>query len=338
MKVPSHQITIALMCLVFVSIIWSDFFSIDKLDWPKLIITFIFALAAGGVILSNSGLETPSKVQLFLLGIYTILVIGYTIYQWYQLAGKNDDECGMLLPHTDNFNSGQYYLYRIIYLTTLIVLVSLLQFKVDNNDFKIPGPISLHYFLFLMPLILPMLTELVDGIINDFGEGMGITEHISNPESLLANIFLGDASKMPEDWWKKIKVMIIPTMFYLLLMFVTIDSSYGITSFWGSKGNTAIYITLFIVVFFTFIMRTIFIQDCSLAESKNISKVKAEGLEKRFPCKFEKYGGLQTLMCISLIILVIYHLKNPIYKILFFLIICLGSWGLSTTYMLTMEN
>lgn len=214
-----------------------------------------------------------------------------------------------------------------------------MQFKVDNNDFKIPGPISLHYFLFLIPFILPLLTELVDLIINDFGVSLNITEYTSNPESLLANLFLGDSEDaMPENPFLKIKVMIMPLMLYLLLIFVTIDSSYGITSFWSKKGDTAIYITLFIVVFFSFIMRTIFIQNCSLESSKNISKVKDEDMNDRFECLFEKYGGLQTLTCISLIILLIYHVKNPVYKVLFFMIICLGSWGLSTTYMLTLND
>ena len=180
----------------------------------------------------------------------------------------------------------------------------------------------------MIPLILPVLTELVSEIMNLFFE-------TSNPESLLVNFVLGD-SEWPTEWWGNLRI-VMPILFYLLLMFVTIDSSYGITPFWPTKGNTAIYITLFFVICFSFIMRTIFIQDCSLEDSKNISEVKDEDAMNRFKCLFEKYGGLQTLICISLIILLIYHVKNPIYKILFFLIICLGSWGLSATYIINFK-
>ena len=76
-------------------------------------------------------------------------------------------------------------------------------------------------------------------------------------------------------------------------------------------------------------MRTIFIQDCSL--EKNISK-------EETPCSLEKYGGLQSMFNVCLIIIIIYHVQNPTYKLLFFIIICLGSCALSTTYILNSKS
>ena len=329
----SRAITYILMILVMLFISINNYSPPGKFDLYIFIGTISLLIITIGALIPNSGSEKPSKIQLFLLGIYIISVIGYTIFQWYKLAHESKSECGILLPNSMNFHDIQYYLYRIIYLSTLIVLVALLQFKVDKDDFNIklvPGK-YLHYFLFLLPIILPILTEIVNGSVNL------VTGEDSNPESLLANFFLGD-SKWPEDFGNFRIVM--PILFYLLLMFVTIDSSHGFSfsSFWPTKGNTAIYITLFFVVFFSFIMRSIFIQDCSLQDSKNISKIKDEGPLGKMSCIFEKYGGLQTLSCTSLIILLIYHVSNPIYKILFFIIICLGSWGLSTTYILNLTN
>jgi len=320
-----------ILVILFISI--NNYSPPGKFDLSIFLSTIAFLILTIGVFIPNTRSEKPSKIQLFMLGIYIILAIGYTIFQWYKLAHESNSECGMLLPNTDNFNEPQYYLYRIIYLVTLIVLVSLLQFKVDKDDFNIKMVPSeyLHYFLFLLPIILPTLTEFINELMNLF------FEESSNPESLLANFFLGD-SNWPEDIGNL--RIIMPALFYLFLMFITIDSSYGFSfsSFWPTKGNTAIYITLFFVVFFSFIMRSIFVQDCSLEDSKNISKVKDEGPLDKLSCIFEKYGGLQTLVCISLIILLIYHVNNPIYKILFFIIICLGSWGLSTTYILNLTN
>jgi len=306
-----------------------------ELNGYIFVITSLLAFLTIGVFIYSAESGKASQIQLFLLGIYIISATGYTIYQWHGLYDESKDECGFLLPHSNNFNKSQYHLYRIIYLVTLIVIVSLLQFKVDNEGFSIPGIPGqyLHYFLFMIPIILPILTEVNDWLMN-LVYSIGEKEKGSNPETLLANFFLGN-SEWPTDWGNL--RIIMPILFYLLLMLTMIDSSYGITGFWTTKGNTSIYIALFIVVFFSFIMGTIFIQDCSLEDSNKISDIDPDDYTNRFECVFEKYGGLQTLTCISLIILLIYHIKNPVYKILFFLIICLGSWGLSTTYMISIK-
>ena len=276
------------------------------------------------------------KIPIFSLGIFIVSAIGYSIYQWSQSTlDDTNTECGILLPSSTNFNSGEYNLYRIIYLFTLIVIVSLMQFKIDGNSFSLIGVPSkyLSIFLFLTPVVLPILTELVDGIMNKIYP----VEDKSNPESLLANFVFGEPS-LPSSFNIR---MGFPILFYIILMFITIDSSYGITSFWGQKnadtGSLSIKIAIFFVIFFPFVMRTIFIQNCSLEKDKNIEKEAVSASTwTTIKCSLEKYGGLQTMMCISLIILLIYNINNPIYKILFFLILCLGSWGLSTTYMLSL--
>ena len=325
-------ITYILMVAVLISILFNDLTHL-KFNGYIFTITSIMAFVTIGVFLQFSGDGKSSQIQLFMLGLYIIFVTGYTIYQWSRLYDEGSSECGFLLPHSDNFNKEQYHLYRIIYLVTIIAIVSLLQFKVDSEGFKLPGGISPHNFLFMSPLILPLLTELIDWLMNLFYS----EEKSSNPETLLANFFLGN-SEWPEEWGNLRIVM--PIIFYLILIFVMIDSSYGFSfsSLFPTKGNTSIYLCLFIVVFFSFIMRTIFIQDCSLEDSNKLSEIEGSDFTNRVECVFEKYGGIQTMACISLVILLIYHVKNPVYKILFFMIICLGSWALSTTYMLIPEE
>ena len=329
----SNKIMIPLMIFVIASILFNDLYNLEKLsiddfNWKIIIATFLIMIITIVTLFTDH-----SDIQLYLLGGYIIMVIGYSIFQWYQLS-KKSDECGILLPHTSNFDSIPYNFYRTIYLITLMIIVSLLQFKVDVGDFKMPGTgpgeksLSIHYFLFLIPIILPTLTEVVNMMMNGAKE-VGITDRTSNPESLLTNFVFG-RNKMPDDILSIIQISIVPLLFYVMLMWQLVSSS--------GKSNNAIYITLFFVIFFSLIMRTIFIQDCSLEDSKDISKTKDDTLWGRFECLFEKYGGLQTLLCVSLIISLIYHIKSPIYKILFFTIICLASWGLSTTYILTGQS
>jgi hypothetical protein len=325
----SRIFTYMIMIFVLASIFYNDMINLDG-NMYILLATSILLLGTLGVYIYDPSNEKANNIQKFILGIYIISVIGYTIYQWKILLEKKEADCGFLLPHSSLFNTSQYYLYRILYLVTLIVIVSLLQFKIEDKLFRIPWvPDSiLKYFVFMIPVIVPLLTEISDTFINDlpFIED----KEVSNPESLLANFVIGDATN-PVFGLHTIMSLCL----YALLMFVMVDSSYGITPFWESRGNTSIYIGLFFVIFFSFIMRTIFIQDCSL--SKNISKIDKEDYANRFDCIFEKYGGFQSMLCTSLIIVLIYNIKNPIYKILFFLIICLASWGLSTTYMLTLK-
>ena len=318
---------------------------IDKSSNVVLLSNAILGFITVVALFSSKINQMSSKIPIFLLGIFIVSAIGYSVYQWKQLTEDDaNEECGFLLPSSNQFSGeavGEYNLYRILYLTTLIVIVSLLQFKVDGPNFNLYGVPSklLSVFLFLTPIVLPLLTEMVDTVMN-----MVFPDDLkSNPESLLSNFVLG-VSKLPgEDDSFNIR-MIFPIIFYLLLMFITVDSSYGITSFWGpqsaDKGGLSIKIAIFFVIFFPFIMRTIFVQDCSLESDKNISETDEESVNlwDRSLCVVEKYGGVQTLMCISLIILLIYNINNPIYKILFFLIICLGSWALSTTYMLNIDG
>jgi len=324
------------MFCIIVSISINDVF-IDKSSLIVLLSTCLLGFITVISLFSSKVNEVSPRIPIFLLGSFIVSVIGYSIYQWQQLTEvETGSGCGIFLPYTQKYTEDGYHLYRVIYLTTLIVIVSLLQFKVDGSNFSLYGVKSYHlnYFLYLSPIILPLLTEMVDLLMNKV---FYPDEQKSNPESLLANFVLGD-SKIPEDEFNL--RMIWPIIFYLILMFITVDSSYGITSFWGAKngdsGNAAIKIAIFFVIFFPFIMRVIFIQDCSLDPSKNISDDDEGNTWDRALCAVEKYGGIQTMLCVSLLIILIYNINNPIYKLLFFLIICLASWGLSTTYMLTL--
>ncbi len=321
-SIPIRVIIFYIMLIIICSITINEFNLNEEAEdkWLLLGTWLMFFLTCGSMYTFKDDSENKNKIQLFFLGLFTVSAIGYTIFQWEVLSEEGKSDCGYLIPHTNNFNSSDYYLYRVIYLITLIVLVSILQFKIDEKDFYIPKSLEnyIHLFLFSIPFILPMMTEFFTYITNLL-PGPKI-----NPESLLSNFVTGDSKKEEGVILRSI----MPILFYTILMFLAILSSKGY--FGTDRGETAIYIILIFIMGFSFIMRTTFIQDCSL--EKDVSENEGN------LCFLEKYGGIQSMFCVCLIIILIYHIQNPTYKILYFIIICLGSWALSTTYILNRKT
>jgi hypothetical protein len=317
----AQGIIICIMFLMIISRYAMDGMKHDK-EGYTLGVTGIISILT---IISISFAEKRSSTKinyglLFSLGIFVITSLAYTIYEWDTI--DKGDKCSAIIPKSKYFNSADYYIYRIVYLLTLVILVSLLQYKIDDSSFAIGNSKpTLHMLLFSVPLLLPMMTEFVTWLTNMFPGPE------TNPESLLLNFIKGDSK---QEWDTKTVIRsAMPILFYISLMGLSLTSVMG--KYGLDATNIPIYIIIGILVFFSFIMRTTFIQKCSL--DKNINKTDKTGFEAA-SCSIEKYGGLQVMLNICLMIIIIYHINNPIYKLLFSIIIGLGVWGLSTTYIL----
>ena len=301
---------------------------------------------------STSDNINKDNIYLLLLGAFSIASIGYTIYEWNAIKPDSDNNCNVFIPKSSKFTSGDstnYYIYRIMYLTTLIVLVVVLQFKIDDSTFS---PLNmekrtLHKVLFLLPFIMPALTELVTLITNSiFGTKSIFGDENTpdlKPETLLLNFIKGDSkeplTKDGDNEYGSLLRSIMPILLYLTLMGLAILSGMGKIGTDG--GKTAIFIIAGFLIFFSFIMRTLFVQDCVIKDPAKVvgaPATEADGGTSSFYCLFEKYGGIQTMLNICLIIIIVYHVDKPSYKLLFFTIILLASWGLSSTYMLNADE
>tara|TARA_A100001015_G_scaffold79782_1_gene88521 strand:- start:2146 stop:3129 length:984 start_codon:yes stop_codon:yes gene_type:complete len=319
-----QMFTIIIMVMIMFFITYNDLGKILD-NKGKFVFTLVLFFITSGIMINFKGKTSnnikSNYIQLFSLGFFTVFTSAYTIYQW--STAEKEESCGVLIPQKGGFDSTDYYVYRTIYLLTIIVLVLILQFKIDKIGFgeKLSNnKQTLHKLLFLSPILLPLLTESVNYFNNLFAEPD------TNPESLLLNFIKGggkDKKWWNDDSWIPNIRPIIPILFYILLMGLAVASSMG--KIGTDNGETAVYIILIFLIFFSLIMRAIFIQDCSLDK-------KIKGNEDN--CILEKYGGIQSMLNVSLIIIIIYHINNPIYKLLFFIIISLGSWSLSSTYML----
>ena len=348
MEIKVRSFTSTIIVAIMSLLLYSNYMKGNTIGWNSnteiLIVTGAICIA--NLIYTgysaNSDNINKDNIYLFLLGIFSIASIGYTIYEWDTM--KPSDDCNIVIPRsnkfTDDKDSTNYYVYRTMYLMTLIVLVVVLQFKVDDSTFS---PLNmdkrtLHKVFFLLPFIMPTLTELVTLITNSI---LG-DEPKLKPETLLLNFIKGDSKasftrkKDSEKWysgsWSR---SIMPILLYLTLMGLAILSGMGKIGTDG--GKTAIFIIAGFLIFFSFIMRTLFVQDCVIEATTEDKKVGDDGTNS-LPCLFEKYGGIQTMLNVCLIIIIIYHVEKPSYKLLFFTVIMLASWGLSSTYMLNKDK
>jgi hypothetical protein len=305
---------------VLIAILYSDSaIQKDAFDNP---ITLLSVAIVSLLFCFKGSLKSYGDIPFLLVyGIYVVTIYGYTFYQWQLSSKKTDTDCSLTIPRTKNFSKSQYYLYRIMYLTTIIVIVVLIQHLLDKGGDLSTWRINPQNFVVILPFLLPMMTEIVNGIVGLFSS----SEYSINPESLLVNFMLGDS-----------KNEILSSRIYMTTLFYLLIVGYAYYSSYYGESSTPIYILLLFVIGFSVWMRTIFVQDCSLKENKDISKVKDDDVEG-IVCKFEKYGGLQAILATCFMINMLSYIKNPTYKLFIFIIIGLGSGFLSSLFIINLK-
>ena len=305
---------------VLIAILYSDS-TIQKDTFDNPITLLSVALVSLLFCFKGSFKKLGDIPFLTVYGIYIVTIYGYTFYQWQVSSKKTDTDCSLTIPRTKNFSKSQYYLYRIMYLTTIIVIVVLIQHLLDKGGDISTWRINPQNFVVMLPFLLPMMTEIINGIVGLFSA----PEYSINPESLLVNFMLGDS-----------KNDILSSRIYMTTLFYLLIIGYAYYSSYYEESSTPIYILLLFVIGFSVWMRTIFVQDCSLKETKDISKVKDDDVEG-IVCKFEKYGGLQAIIATCFMINMLSYIKNPTYKLFIFIIIGLGSGLMSSLFIINLK-
>jgi len=138
----------------------------------------------------------------------------------------------------------------------------------------------------------------------------------------------------------------------MLLLVIYSQGFYG-----TQQSNIPIYVALGIMITFPIIMRFIFVQDCSIKNFHNNlpdavpdhgstttgaglrAMTAADGdskerLKKKqsLSCILEKYGGIQSMFCASLIIMILTRTHQVSDKGMAFGIMILLTYGLSQTF------
>lgn len=283
---------------------------------------------------------------------------------------KKNDECSFQLPKSNMFETKEITFFRFIYFLTVIIICICISSKFKNSYYTILTP-----YVFLIPLIFPILTETLSFIVNKLHTNMEENENVAiiKPEQLLTQFMRGQHTGINENndnkpdfkdrnWFittgkeseeKGIAFinshLIYSMLFYGMLMWYVLIYSYNVPFIDSDKSSTPLTIAIIIILGYPIFMKYIFIQKCSIDNKSdnlpdgtynpdNNSIEEANDYDKRlldkntFLCQIEKYGGIQLLLCLSLLILISANTNSGRDKLLVLVTMVLLTYGLSQSF------
>jgi len=298
---------------------------------------------------------------------------GMLYYNTEEGTDKKTDECSIELSKSNMFETKEITFFRFIYFTTLIIIcicMSSIKGKDDYYSFLTP-------YVFLIPFIFPIITEVLSFIVNQIHTDIGKDEVVAiiKPEQLLIKFMRGKHTGIntnndsePEfkdrNWFittgkdddeneKGIAFinshLIYSMLFYGMLMWYVLIYSYNMPFANTDKSSTPLTIAITIMLGYPIFMKYIFIQECSIDNmSDNLPDGKYnpdnndnEGIndykdrlyrKNELFCQIEKYGGIQLLLCLSLLILITTNTNLGRDKLLVLITMTLLTYGLSQSF------
>ena len=354
--------------------------------WPSL----VGILGIVVFILSSRGKQESGYTTLWIIIFMAVFFTSYTIYQWDKggairgggtcnvTAHKSrkecedssatdsqgnaaewsptevnvGEECSIILPISNQFQTKEYKFFRFIYYLTLIIVASC-----AANNINIGGYFS--NIIALSPFLVPLFMEVINEIM-EFLKPEPSSRATLSPELLLIHFMRGkggvgtsDSSHVTqtagtETWLEGTDPffnahLMFSMIFYIILMLGVVIYSQG---FYGyQQSNAPIYLATIMLIGFSFFMRYIFIQECSIdAVEDNLPdtdadraqrKTRTEVRKREISCIIEKYGGVQMMLCASLIIMILTRINKKEDKALAFGVMILLTYGISQTLIST---
>lgn len=326
--------------IIFISIIIITLFEIFNGDKYKDAIQSGFGVGSVSLAIivlcfyikmNNTNYSNPltAIIIIVLLSTYVQLLIS-TQKKTDSTCENNEKVKLKVIVYNDDIseNKGKEKLaYTIFYIIMLIIiLLTMLNMQDSNSDslekaFKgsiwgkeidLLGFINdkkkyLPYIVYTFPLILPLITELIN-----YGSN-------ASNESIFTSFILGSTPEKFE--WSNFKnaTHAVITSGYILLFVWYIFSHSGLipNMFLTPLTETAIRLILILLILFPLVMKYIFIQRCAIEE--------IEEKENQISCEISKYGGILLLVILTLIISFIHSLKITEIKSFYLFIIISAS-------------
>ena len=222
--------------------------------------------------------------------------------------------------------------YTVTYLTVLILLMIICLYKFEKGSqlFAWLGKDRMRTaFIIMLPVIAVFINEGLAKWLPIGGEGKQIIS-----EDLFSRFITGQYNydKPGETQGVIMKsVLTISFLFMMFILFINYTSSGTIAMFdeyiGTGESDMPIYIALFILLFFNFIVRGLFLQKCSLQEE-------TRGLDKQtdLGCRIGKYGGLSALLYISYVVLIVYQVNGMRDRMFALLFIAALTFGFSELF------
>ena len=341
------------------------------INWMRNFISTYYPVFLGLLLLllSNTFSDGGYMNLIFLVLLISYLT-SYTLSQsmiYHNMeteSNKKTDDCSFILSSSNMFETKEINFFRFIYFLTIIIICICMS-SVKDNYYSFLTP-----YIFFIPFIFPIITEVLSAIVNEFhnnetnaqikpeqllvqfirGKHTGVSSsEDSEPEFKDRNWFL-TSGKDDEDVEKGIAFinshLIYSMLFYGMLMWYVLIYSYDTPFTNTSKSSTPLTFAITIMLGYPIFMKYIFIQDCAIdSKSDNLpdgiynptnNKIEpVSDYDTRFKtkndifCLIEKYGGIQSLICLSFIILIITNTSQDRDKLLVLVTITLLTYGLS---------
>jgi hypothetical protein len=323
MENNNNTIVLVLSFIITIGVIYNDYHLKGSGKYPWLPWSLSHLGAISIMIALFSGF-IKKAAYLNVVTLFFIIYMTSTLIQQWELNGLDQ---GGTCKYKDAWQTMQNisisttsldsthtrYVYMLTYGISLILLMILCLTRFDQGNNLLFADPTLDFGLILsLPILLPFLTELPWSLANFAEDDNGFT-----PEYAFSH-FIGGGPDISFRY-------IVGYCFILFLIIVLAANSTGgfngsFTLFGSNNSVWPTGILLFILATFGFIMRFLFLQDCSI---KEIKKQKDDN-DNSIACNIGKYGGVTPLMMISLITLYVYNVKGLKDKM--FAIILLGSF------------
>tara|TARA_Y100001970_G_C14198189_1_gene839425 strand:- start:1012 stop:2112 length:1101 start_codon:yes stop_codon:yes gene_type:complete len=348
-----NRVTIILAVCVFVLILAAQITkSIPAQDseWWGVGNLVVFA----AVVIASFTLEYKLKIMVFII---SITWFGSTIIQ--QLMSQSfpkDNSSQSKACERKDFFIGNLMLQdkltevqktRVIfvmsYLLVVLMVMVVLLYKIDTQSqiFNFINDNLKYVLILLLPVIMVFINEGFGAIaLNWYGNPNKDDTKWMTSDLLFKRFVTGGYRYAGNDQTKFVSKIIFTSLFLVLLFILFINYSTGgniamLSETLGvGDSNIPVYVAMFILMFFNFIVETLFMQKCSFEGTAGDDNPKGSndydgerGEKKHFKCRISKYGGLTVLLFISYTVSILYQIngtRDKVYALLFIMSLTFG--------------
>ena len=233
-------------------------------------------------------------------------------------------------------------IFVISYLLVILMVMVVLLYKIDTQSqiFNFINDNLKYVLILLLPVIIVFINEGFGAIaLNWYGNpNEGDTKWMTS-DLLFKRFVTGGYRYAGNDQTKFVSKIIFTSLFLVLLFILFVNYSTGgniamLSETLGvGDSNIPVYVAMFILMFFNFIVETLFMQKCSFEgniddnpKGSNDYGGDREG-KKHFACRISKYGGLTVLLFISYTVSILYQIngtRDKMYALLFIMSLTFG--------------
>ena len=262
------------------------------INWMRNFISMYYPVFFGSLLLLLSNtFKDKGYANLFFLVLLISYLSSYTLSQsmlYHNIeTNTKTDDCSFKLPSSNMFETKEITFFRFIYSLTIIIICICMS-GIGSGYYSFLSP-----YIFLIPFIFPIATEVISYIVNQFHRSLDDDDDKANirPEQLLIQFMRGkhtgitssgdsDPEFKDRNWFittgdgkdeaneKGVAFinthLIYSMLFYGMLMWYVLIYSYDMPFSDSELSSTPLTFAITILLGYPIFMKYIFIQECSV--------------------------------------------------------------------------